>query len=188
MNEKVDKISQEVLEVKECIETEELSIKQLQNYYNNASKYSKITDYEKEFLIDVITKKMRIKHPRHANKILGGKSEKAKELLLKIFDLLKKEFDWSKNKVKSKVKAGGHMISGEYDVVWYISYKNVENYSTAFVYWQKTPESDPYLEVSYRRVGKDYENEREAKEFPVGAEEDALNLYRSFLSKTIIKK
>ena len=80
------------------------------------------------------------------------------------------------------------MISGRYYIDWYISYKNVENYSIAFGYIQKTPESDPYLEVRNRRVGKDYESEKEAKEFPVGAEEDALNLYRSFLSKTIIKK
>ena len=46
-------------------------------------------------------------------------------------------------------------------------------------------EEDPYLEIDYRRVGKKYENEREVKIFPVELKEEALNLYKNFLVKTI---
>ena len=51
------------------------------------------------------------------------------------------------------------MISGKEFVCWYISYKNDEGYSTGLHYRQKTAEDDPYLDVDYRRVGKEYEND-----------------------------
>ena len=103
-----------------------------------------------------------------------------------IFDLLKKEFDWSKNKVKSKVKVGGKMISGEWFVDWYISYKNDDGYSTGFAYIQKKLEDEPFLLITYGRVGQKYENEdKEEQNFPTELKDDALKLYKSFLLKTI---
>ena len=77
------------------------------------------------------------------------------------------------------------MISGKEFVCWYISYKNDEGYSTGLHYRQKTQEDDPYLDVDYRRVGKEYENQREFKEFPIQLKEEAINLYRKYLKKTI---
>ena len=67
-----------------------------------------------------------------------------------------------------------------------ISYKNDKGYSTAIAYIQKTPEEDPYLEVHYRKVGKDFEQDKEEKIFPVQLREEAVTLYKTFLSKTIL--
>ena len=168
------------------IETKELSKTELINFFNNINNSTKITDYEREVLTEAVEKKMRVKFPKSAKTILGGKNAKAQELLEEIFNVLKKEFDWSNNKVKTKVKVGGKMISGEWFVDWYISYKNSDGYSTGFTYIQKKPEEDPFLLVNYERVGKKYENEtKEEKSFPVELKGDALNLYKNFLSKTI---
>ena len=178
-------ISQRVRKVLELIETKEHSKKELINYFNNIMENSIITDWEREVLTKAVEKEMRTKFPNSAKKIFGAKSAKAQELLEEIYSSLEKEFDWSENQVGNKVKVGGSMISGKAYVDWYISYKNEEGYSTGFGYRQKTPEDDPFLEIVYRRVGKEYENERQAKVFPVELKEDALDLYRNFLSKTI---
>ena len=57
----------------------------------------------REYLIHSVEKKIRLKFPYKAKKILGGKSAKAQELLEEIFKSLKQEFDWSKNIVGNKV-------------------------------------------------------------------------------------
>jgi hypothetical protein len=178
-------ISQRVQKALNYIETKEPSKTELINFFNQVNKDEKITDHEREILIESVEKQMRIKFPKSAKKILGGKSAKAQELLEEIFDLLTKEFDWSKNCVGNKVKVSGRMIAGKEYVGWYISYKNDDGYSTGFGYRQITVEEDPYLEIDHRRVGKKYENEREAKTFPVELKDEAINLYKNFLAKTI---
>ena len=178
-------ISQKIQKVLDLIQTQEHSKTDLINYFNNINNDPSISDYEREVLVKAVETEMRTKFPKSAKKILGAKSAKAQELLEEIYSSLEKEFDWSENCVGSKVKVGGSMISGKEYVCWYISYKNDEGYSAGLHYRQKTPEDDPYLEVDYRRVGKEYENEREVKVFPVELKEDALDLYRNFLSKTI---
>ena len=87
--------------------------------------------------------------------------------------------------VKDTVKPCGSMISGKEFVCWYISYKNDQGYNTGLHYKQKTPEDDSYFEIDYRKVGKEHEKDREVKIFPIELKEDALNFYRSFLSKVI---
>ena len=83
-------------------------------------------------------------------------------------------------------KVGGSMISGKEFVCWYISYKNDNGYSTGLHYRQKTAEDDPYLDVDYRRVGKDFEKDREVKIFPIQLKDEAVNLFKEYLKKTII--
>ena len=58
----------------------------------------------------------------------------SKILLEEVFNQLKKEFDWSKNKIGTRVKVGGDMIAGRQFVVWYISYKNEDGINTGFIY------------------------------------------------------
>ena len=86
-------ISVQVLKVKKRIETEELSIKELKNYFNNILQYPKITDIERELLVNAVEKQIRVKFPNNAKKILGGKSAKAQELLDEIYKELTQEFD-----------------------------------------------------------------------------------------------
>ena len=180
------KITEKVLKIKGIIENKEYKIKELQNFYNNINNSKEISEYEKEFLTEIVEKKIRVEFPSKAKKILGGKSEKAKGLLEEVMVDLLKEFNWSNNEVKTKVKAGGSMISGKEFVCHYISYKNEVGYSTALAYIQKTPEEDPYLEVHYRKVGKDSEQDKEEKIFPVQLKDEAVSLYKTYLSKTIL--
>lgn len=179
-------ISSRVLKLEKLINTEDYSITELKNFFTNTINSQTITNIEKELLINAVTKKIRIKFPKNAKKILGGKSKEAQELLEEIYNTLEKEFDWSKNKVKNGVKVGGAMRGGRLNISWYISYKNEDKYSTGLHYGQKTPEDEPYLQVHYDRVGKDYKEDREEKIFPVELRDDALNLFRNFLSRVII--
>ena len=180
-----EKISWEkIYQIKRSIE-QQTDIKSLKNFYENINNSSDINDDQKEYLTNEVEKKIRVKFPKSAKKILGGKSAKAQELLEEVFVTLKKEFDWSKNCVGSRVKVSGRMISGKEYIGWYISYKNDEGYSSGFGYRQKKADDDPHLEIDYRKVGKEHEKDREVKIFPVELKEDALKLYRSFLSKVI---
>ena len=178
------KISEKVSKVEQSIEKED-KIKVLQSWYDNIKNYAGISEYEREYLVDAVEKKIRVKFPNKAKKILGGKSAKAQELLDEVYKTLTQEFDWSNNNVGNKVKVGGSMISGKEFVCWYISYKNDEGYSTGLHYRQKTAEDDPYLDVDYRRVGKEYENDREVKIFPVQLKDEAVNLFKEYLRKII---
>ena len=184
MNDK-SKISEKVLKVEKSIEKED-TIKVLQSRYDNIKNYAGITEYEREYLVDAVEKKIRVKFPNKAKKILGGKSAKAQELLDEVYKTLTQESDWSNNNVGNKVKVGGSMISGKEFVCWYISYKNDNGYSTGLHYRQKTAEDDPYLDVDYRRVGKDFEKDREVKIFPIQLKDEAVNLFKEYLKKTII--
>ena len=186
MSEEEKNISNHIYNLAKDIENKDRTIQQLKNFYTNISNSCNISDLEKEYLISALEKKIRVNFPKIAKKILGGKSEKAKELLEDVFNKLKDEFDWSKNKVGSRVKVGGDMIAGRQHVCWYISYKNDLGISTGFVYRQLTPTEDPFIEVYLRKVGKEFEKDAEIKKFRVELKEDALDLYKSFLSKTIL--
>ena len=88
------KISEKVLKVEQSIEKED-KIKVLQSWYDNIKNYAGISDYEREYLIDAVEKKIRVKFPNKAKKILGGKSAKAQEMLddhVKQSELLKFPF------------------------------------------------------------------------------------------------
>ena len=81
-------ISQRVQKALNYIETKEPSKTELINFFNQVNKDEKITDHEREILIEAVEKQMRIKFPKSAKKILGGKSAKAQELLEEIFEIL----------------------------------------------------------------------------------------------------
>ena len=167
------------------IENKELSKEELINFFNNINENSDIDDVEREALVSAVEKKMRIKFPNAAKKVLGSKSKKAQDLLTEIFNELKNNYDWSKNKVGSRVKVGGSMISGKEYVCWYLSYKNEHNFNSGFHFRQKDAESAPYLEVDLRKVGKDFDNTREVKIFPVEQKDDAVSLFKKYLDKVI---
>jgi hypothetical protein len=177
-------ISDKVETVKNLIEKEE-NIKLLRNWHENIIKYDYILEHEREYLLEVIEIKIRKDFPKHAKKILGGKSEEAQKLLGEFHQTLTNEFDWSKNKVLTKVKVGGSMISGKEYICWYISYKNEFKYKCELAYHQKTIEEDPYLIVEYLEIGNNNNNENEMQTFPVQLKDEALNLFRTFLNKTI---
>ena len=108
----------------------------------------------------------------------------AKILLEEVYSDLIKNYDLSKNKVKPGVKPGGYMIGGQMYVDWYISYKNDEKFNTGFCYLQKSQETEPYIEVNYRKVGSDLD---EKKNFPIALKDEALSLFKNHLLKIINK-
>ena len=186
MNSK-NEISDNVKRALKIIEEKDLSKQELQNYYNNISTSKEITDYEKEVLTEAVEKTLRIKHPNVAKKLFGSKLVKAQELLGNLFIDLKAEFDWTNNGVDNKVKNGGDMIGGRQYVCMYISYKNELGVNTGFLYRQLTPESEPFLEVHKRQVRKKNEESKmiEEKVFKIDAEDEAVSLYKKFLSEVI---
>ena len=68
------------------IENKELSKEELINFFNNINENSDIDDVEREALVSAVEKKMRIKFPNAAKKVLGSKSKKAQDLLTEIFN------------------------------------------------------------------------------------------------------
>lgn len=178
-------ISEKIYNIHKIIEQED-NIKLLRNWFVNINKYKDISDYEKEYLIDATVKKIRREFPYHATKILGGKSAKAQELLEEIFKTLSTDFDWSNNCVGSRVKVGGLMMSGDYYVCYYISYKNKHNFTAELSYNQKTIEEDPCLMVEYRKVGGDKSQDKKQK-FSVELSDKAIETYRNTLNKVIEK-
>jgi len=182
----VENISEKVLKLKSIIESKRdtWTLKEFQNFYHNVDVNKDINDNEKELLAKTCAQIIEEKFPkRQSKKILGDKGVEGKELMEKINDIVTKEFDWSNNDVETKVKNGGDMISGRSAVCYYISYKGKKNkINSGFHYRQKTVASDPYLEVDFRKVGTE---ENESKTFPVALRDEALDLYRSYLSKII---
>ncbi len=180
------KISDRVLKVKNYIEErKDWQLQDLQNFFNNASNDKKITDFEKEILIELCEKIISERFPKkNSRKILNNKSSEAKILLEEVYSDLIKNYDLSKNKVKPGVKPGGRMLGGQMHVAWYISYKNDEKFNTSFAYLQKSEETEPYIEVNFRKVGTDL---GEKKDFPIPLKDEALLLFKNHLSKIIVK-
>ena len=71
------KISEKVLNAEKLIEKEE-KIKALQSWHDNIINYSNISDYEREYLIHSVEKKIRLKFPHKAKKYLVEKAPKLK--------------------------------------------------------------------------------------------------------------
>jgi hypothetical protein len=185
MNEIKKDVSERVLKIKSIIEENKdlWKLQEIQNFYNNILNNKDITDYEKEFLAEPCEKLISEKFPKkNPRRILNNKSLEAKELLEEIHNIVTKEFNWSKNSVKNGVKPSGHMIGGKIYVGWYMSYKNENKVNTGFGYIKEKEESEPYIKVDYRMVGQDFNEE---KIFPIQLKDDALVLFKNYLSKVI---
>ena len=186
MSEIDNQVSKKVSQVINLIETKDYSSRELITYFNNIMNYPSISDLERELLVKSVEIKLRTKFPNAATKIFGGKGAKAQEILEGIYKELEDEFDWSNNRVGSRVKVCGSMINGTVFVCWYISYKNDKGINTGFHYVQKTPNDDPFFEIDFRILGKDENNELEKKRFPIEQMEDAISLYKENLKKVIL--
>ena len=181
----MESISKKINDLIENIKNTERTIDKLKNLYNNILNSHELNDVEREALTSEVEKKIRIDFPKSAKKILGGKSEKAKILLEECLHELVEEFDWTNNKVETKVKVGGDMIGGREHVCWYISYKNQLGLNTGFVYRQITPSDDPYIEVYSRRVGKNKDNNETIKKFRIELKDEAMIEYKKNLEESI---
>ncbi|WP_421229835.1 hypothetical protein [Aeromonas enteropelogenes] len=67
-----------------------------------------------------------------------------------------KSYALSNNRLKNGVKAGGLMISGEFYIDVYMSYKNIENHGVAITLTQLDIESELTITVKrYKTYGSD---------------------------------
>ena len=181
----MEETSKEFKQTKLILETKEFNFTQLKNFFNNISKSSVISDSERETLIEIIENQVRTKFPKQAKTIFGKKDESAIILLEEILSHLSEEFDWSKNKVKTKVKTGGDHLTGKSYIVKYISYKNESGINVGLRYVQLSASEDPCLIVRYSVVGKGSENEEKSSKFSIHEKEDALQLYKNYLTQII---
>tara|TARA_B110000305_G_C19274108_1_gene555986 strand:+ start:73 stop:654 length:582 start_codon:yes stop_codon:yes gene_type:complete len=181
----MEELSKKFKQTKNILETNNFEFNQLRNFYKNISKSLEISENEKEKLIDIIKNLIHTNFPKKAKNIFGKKSEQAIILLEEVFNQLKEEFDWSKNKIGSRVKVGGDMINGSQHVVYYISYKNEKSINTGFIYRQFNPTEDPFIEVYKRQLGKVKEIDDETKKFSLEQKDQAVDLYKSYLKSII---
>ena len=178
-----NQISPKVKQILEDIETKERTYDQLHNLYVNIHDSDIITDFERESLIEVVEKKIKIEFPAKAKKQFGSKDNQAVIVLQEIYAKLDDEFglsDKEKNMVKAGVKLGGDQMAGRLYVCRYFSFKTETKVNMGFAYNQKTVEDEPFLHVHERYVGQD---KGEDKTFKVHEEEQAIEFYKNMLRR-----
>lgn len=184
-----DQISAKIRKILDDIENKERTYDQLHNLYVNIHDSDIINDFERESLIEVVQKKIKINFPAKAKKQFGSKDAEAVVVLQEIYAKLDDEFglsDKEKNMVKAGVKLGGDQMAGRLYVSRYFSYKTIEKVNMGFAYRQVTAEDEPYLYVHERFVGQDKEGED--KTFKVHEEEQAIECYKNMLRRNGVTK
>ena len=183
-----DQISPKIQKILEDIENKDRTYDQLRNFYQNIHDSDIITEYERENLIEVVEKKIKVNFPAKANKQFGSKDEEAVIVLQEIYAKLDAEFDLSnkeKNAVKSGVKVGGDMISGKKYVCRYFSFKTKETkVNIGFAYNQDAVEDEPYFWIEERFVGQDTKPNQ--KNFKVHEQQEAIEFYKELLRRNNI--
>lgn len=167
------------------IEEDKFNEKQLINLYNNACSKPDIDEVEKESLIEAIEKNTRLRFPRAAKRIFGAKESVASQKLESLYIKLSKKYDLTHNRLKNGVKVGGRMISGEYYIDVYVSYKNFENQGAAIALTQANIDAE--LEVTVTRYSTHNENsgEIEKRTDTMDAFESCAKIYDDYLAEII---
>lgn len=159
------------------IEEDRLDEKQLLSLLNNA------IEKNHTVLIDKIKLKLRIKHPRAANKRFGSKERDVVDTLTATYNMVKEQFDLIGNNVKNGVKAGGPMKTGERYLCYYISYKNDQGHACALTVNQKTVDSEVYCIVKDYVVGDD--TQIVERRFDMGLYNEAVLCYIQLLKEIV---
>ena len=139
----------DIQDVIENIESNKYNEKKLIVLYGNINKKEGLSEEDKEVLIEAIEKNTRLRFPRAAKRIFGSKETIASTILEKLDQKLIQSIDYTSNKLKNGVKIGGQMISGEFYIDVYMSFKNSDNQGASISLTQKT--IDDELVVTVRR-------------------------------------
>jgi len=129
------------------IESGAFSEQELTNLYNNAARR------HVAIVMEAVQRKMRGDFPRAAKKLFGAKEAQAMRRLEQALEALSVDFDFSKNKGKAAVKAGGPMLSGDKHVDVHLSYKNASNDNLDLSVVQDTPDSELFAFVTRYKSG-----------------------------------
>ena len=87
-----NQISPKVQKILDDIQNKERTYEQFHNLYVNIHDSDMITEYERESLIEVVEKKIKIKFPAKAKKQFGSKDNQAVIVLQEIYAKLDDEF------------------------------------------------------------------------------------------------
>ena len=182
-----NQISPKVQKILEIIKNKDQTYDQLHNQYENIYNNRYISEYDKECLIEVVEKKIKINFPAKAKKQFGSKDEQARILLEEIYATLNEEFNLSNpeiNDVKPGIKVGGDMISGRRYVCRYFSFKTKDTkVNMGFQYNQETVEDEPLLQIYEREVGKGDEGKFEEQSFKIDETNSAIEAYKVYLKR-----
>ncbi len=124
------------------------SEQELINLYRNAEERDAVE------VLEAIKLHMRAKFPRAANRIFGAKQTDAQIKLEGVLARLSEKFDLAKNRVGSRVKAGGEMLSGNLYLDLYISYKNENQDGAALALTQDSVDSELVVNVQRYKTGQ----------------------------------
>ncbi|MDT0605043.1 hypothetical protein [Thalassotalea castellviae] len=169
------------------IESDKYSEKQLINLYNNANNKKDLSEEDKEILVEAIENNTRLRFPRAAKRIFGAKESVANTILEKLHQTLSQSqsINFTSNKLKNGVKTGGRMISGEFYIDVYMSFKNSENQGAYISLTQKTIDDELIVTVGrYSTHNPDSGVKNESKG-GIDSFEDYAIIYQNHLGELI---
>jgi len=167
------------------IEADKYNEKQLINLYNNANNKKGLSEEDKEVLVEAIEKNTRLRFPRAAKRIFGAKESVANTILEKLHQTLSQSIDFTSNKLKNGVKTGGLMISGEFYIDVYMSFKNSDNQGAYISLTQKTIDDELIVTVGrYSTHNPDAGVKSESKG-GIDSFEDYARIYQDHLGELI---
>ncbi|MFC0281524.1 hypothetical protein ACFOHK_15510 [Falsigemmobacter intermedius] len=125
----------------------------LRNIHANISKHPELDDADRERLTEAVVNRLRVVSPKLAKTFGGPKDGPARIFLQKVYEESAERFDLSGNVLKNGVKTGGLMISGQFYLDVYLSYKTASGLNLALTWLQETPDADAILRLSLREPG-----------------------------------
>lgn len=165
--------SDEVSRALTRIRSGELDERQLIATYRNVAHSQRVSEAQREELVQLIETQLRTRFPRSARTIFGAKDADAREFLTKLLepvDALHREG----NTTGTGVKTGGHQFDGTRYVNVYVSYKNPVGEGVSIDFNQDSAKESPYLmTIHYRVVGGKREEFR-SQQWPLANKDDAL--------------
>ena len=157
------------------------------NVFNNATENEnvKITEEQREELVEAIEIQLWASSARKAKKLLGARNRKTHEQLQRFLDDLLTRHDLSENKHKTKVKVGGNVLRGEAITYDYISYRNRETGMIAHLAFRRITEEDN-LELDVRKVhAKEQQTGPKPTVFEPHNFDDACDLFEVYLLEVL---
>lgn len=127
----------------------------LKRLHANIERHADLGDLDRERLNEATMSRLRVVAPAMATRLGGPKDTEGRDFLQKVYEQASMKFDLSDNKVGQGVKTGGWMINGTRYVDVYLSYKTIDGKNLSFAWIQEKVDSQPYLELLLRQVGRD---------------------------------
>jgi len=174
-----------IQELVQKIEADKYNEKELINLYNNANNKKGLSEEDKEVLVEAIEKNTRLRFPRAAKRIFGAKDSVANTILEKLHKTLSQSINFTSNKLKNGVKTGGCMISGEFYIDVYMSYKNSDNQGASISLTQATIDDELIVTVRRYNTHKPDSGVKNEDKGSMDSFNDHAKTYQNYLGELI---